>query len=149
MLGALFVLSVGFVLALTLAPDGRALPPTSGSPDEQWHLLRQLSSPDWIWSTISGFGRSLQKLANVALYVPIGAIGFLIWGNLWKVFAFGATLSLTIEALQGLMGRSADLSDVVHNCSGVIAGVVIASLYLRAIAARRVKRPARTADNVT
>jgi hypothetical protein len=67
-----------------------------------------------------------EGLANVALFVPLGAAGALLTRRhaAWVVIALGA-LSLTIEMVQArLPDRTPSYRDVVMNSAGALAGAV-------------------------
>jgi hypothetical protein len=67
-----------------------------------------------------------EGLANVALFVPLGAAGALLTRRhaAWVVIALGA-LSLTIEVFQArLPDRTPSYRDVVMNSAGALAGAL-------------------------
>jgi VanZ family protein len=77
-----------------------------------------------------GAGRLAEEdaegLANVVLFVPLGAVGALLLRRHagWVVIALGA-LSLTIEVLQArLPDREPSYRDVVMNSAGAVAGAL-------------------------
>ena len=75
-----------------------------------------------------------EALANVLLFVPLGAAGALVLRRHtgWVVVGLGA-LSLAIEVLQStLPGRTPSYRDVVLNSAGALVGVV-AVLVLRGL----------------
>ena len=85
-----------------------------------------------------------EGLANVVLFVPLGAAGALLVRRhaAWVVIALGA-LSLAIEVLQArLPGRTPSYRDVVANSVGALAGALLV-LLLGALWSllRRSRRP--------
>ena len=74
---------------------------------------------------VRGFGSTPEKLANIALFVPLGLLGTLMWRRPVLVFAACVTLTFLIEAWQGFIGRGGDAVDVVHNSAGGLIGVLL------------------------
>ena len=75
-----------------------------------------------------------EGLANVALFVPLGAVGALLLRRhaAWVVIALGA-LSLAIEVYQArLPDRTPSYRDVVANSAGALLGA-LAGLLLGAV----------------
>jgi len=67
----------------------------------------------------------LNLTANVALFVPLGLLAPLASERLRRfrsVLIFGVKASLAIEVSQFLIGRSADIDDVILNVVGVGIG---------------------------
>ncbi|GIE98300.1 VanZ family protein [Paractinoplanes rishiriensis] len=116
--GVLFVLVFGGILAAT-ATTTPAYPAASGVEP----YLAGFGSPGYLFG---GFGSNLERLANIGLYLPLGLIGTLLWARPVTVLAGCAGLSFLLEAWQGLIGRSGDAVDVVHNTVGALVGVLIA-----------------------
>ncbi|MFK4729033.1 VanZ family protein [Agromyces mediolanus] len=83
-----------------------------------------------------GYGASaLREVAgNVAVFVPFG-LGLALlrpgWGW-WRVAAAAAALSAALELAQfALAIGSTDVTDVITNTAGAVAGVVLARLFGR------------------
>lgn len=72
----------------------------------------------------------LEVLANVLVFVPVGALAFvLLPRRIWVVSLFtGPAISVMIEGIQrvALPHRAATVSDVVANSIGATAGVALA-----------------------
>lgn len=87
-------------------------------------------------------------LGNALLLLPSGALARLAWRRPAGVTlaGLGLYLSVCIEALQYVVGRAADIDDVVLNASGGAVGVALATTLLGA-AKRRTPRSARTRRN--
>lgn len=109
------------ILALTVGPvsQDRAL-------GEFTSLLRALSS----WTGLGEPSREqAERLANVLLFVPLGAAGGWLAGRRragWVVVALGG-LAVLVEAVQyPAAARDASVDDVVLNTLGGLLGVVAA-----------------------
>lgn len=91
------------------------------------------------WTSID-FHR-LEVLANIAVFVPVGALAFLLVPRrLWPLsLMVGPLLSLGIEAAQrlALPHRAATLNDVLANSAGATLGVGLAILCTLLVAALR------------
>jgi glycopeptide antibiotics resistance protein len=85
----------------------------------------------------------LERLANVALFLPLGGVLTLLAGRWWLALATSAVLSALIELVQRAMlpERTASLGDIVANTVGATAGVAAVSLLARRRSARRDGRP--------
>ena len=137
----LLVLLVGAcllgVLALTTGPEPRTA--LAGFTSYAGDLTARL-----------GLGRlsedDAEGLANVLLFVPLGATGALLLRRhaAWVVIALGA-LSLAIEVLQARLGRTPSYRDVVANSVGALAGALVVLLLgaLWSLLRRSRRRPDR------
>ena len=69
---------------------------------------------------------SFANLAgNVLLLVPMGFLLPLLYDRMrsWnKIFLLGVTFSMTLEMVQYLLGRTADIDDVLLNSLGILLG---------------------------
>lgn len=74
----------------------------------------------------------IEFLANVALFVPFGALVALliVRGLRLLVLPIALAVTLTIEATQGLLldQRTASVSDVIANTLGAAVGLVVAMI---------------------
>jgi hypothetical protein len=71
-------------------------------------------------------------LNNILLYMPLGIA--LSGSSLLRTFLFGLSLSTVAEALQlGYVDRIPSASDIASNTCGVLAGYLVALVWLRAI----------------
>jgi glycopeptide antibiotics resistance protein len=124
---------------LTLTPQSSALNNTL-----LWHLsefFERFESTAWI--TFS----TLEFVANVALFVPLGLFFVLLLGRRqwWLAIVAGLLLTAGIEFVQQFIdGRVSDPRDLVANGLGAILGTLIA-LILTAGKARRLRAQARAA----
>lgn len=69
-----------------------------------------------------------QELANILMFMPGGfliAAAFPQFRNWRRIFILGAGCSLTIEVIQFLIGRIADVDDVLMNSFGAVLGFVL------------------------
>lgn len=68
----------------------------------------------------------MQELLNILLYVPFGVL--YPWArrrSILHTLTAGAALSLAIELVQPFVGRSFDLSDILLNFIGTLAGAAV------------------------
>ena len=78
-------------------------------------------------SSTRSFNVMVQLAGNVLLFIPLGfflAYGRKIWFG--KALAIGLLVALSVETWQGLIGRTADIDDVILNGFGVTGGVALA-----------------------
>ncbi|WP_168207456.1 VanZ family protein [Microlunatus elymi] len=76
---------------------------------------------------------TLEKAANVGMFVPIGFLVALQFGRWWAGLLFGLLFSLLIEGIQATLlaaTRTASISDVVTNTIGAAIGALLAGLLL-------------------
>lgn len=124
---------------LTLTPQSSVLNNTL-----LWRLsefFERFESTEWI--TFS----TLEFVANVALFVPLGLFFVLLLGRRqwWLAIVAGLLLTAGIEFVQQFIdGRVSDPRDLVANGLGTILGTLIA-LILTAGKARRLRAQARAA----
>ncbi|WP_062137268.1 VanZ family protein [Demequina aestuarii] len=87
----------------------------------------------------------LNLVGNVALFVPFGFLAACLVrapfiGRVATAFIFGLMLSASIEIAQYVLGRVADIDDVILNTSGALAGGVVGALVaVVALQSRRVR----------
>lgn len=131
----LYVVAVGVVVALTLTPNRPApgvvevLPP---------HYLTQLGDLRLVWSRLTAAPADAEELANIALYVPIGLLGRLVWHGAARATLTGAVLTVAIETCQyGIIGRAGSLTDIRNNSAGALIGAVAAAVVIGAMARSR------------
>ncbi|MFF4341794.1 VanZ family protein [Kitasatospora sp. NPDC001540] len=109
-------------LAVTLAPT------TGGS----------FGEPNCVFGTGGwGVAHGLQGALNLALYVPLAALGVWVFRRPLSVLAGCVLLSATTEVLQTVLrtGRLCDAADLLDNSSGALLGTVLAAAVL-AVAGR-------------
>jgi len=78
---------------------------------------------------------ALEFVANIAMFVPLGALVRLAFGRIpwWGVLALGFATTVTIELVQSTMpSRFSTVSDVIANTLGTAVGL----LLVRAAASR-------------
>lgn len=117
---ALFLAATGVVVALTLTPN----PP---EPAPYPHFLTLLHhAPGRLRAQVFGPPTDLEQLANIALYVPIGAFGRLIWPHIVRATLVGLALTASIELCQyDIIGRAGSLTDIRNNALGALAGAAL------------------------
>ncbi|MFJ5979018.1 VanZ family protein [Arthrobacter sp. KFRI-F3372] len=85
--------------------------------------------------------RFVEASANVALFVPVGAVSSLAFPSWpwWKTGAFGLLISCCMELGQLLFlhDRFPSPVDLVTNTSGAVAGALLAAATLKQLQARR------------
>lgn len=131
---------LGFVGWVTLTPGSRA--PTSS--DLVLRVLARLQRYDELsWLT---YDRA-ERLANVALFVPVGLFLLLLFGTrFWWVAGVAAfAMTSAIETAQrSIPGRVPDDGDIAANTLGALVGIVIGVvLTLPATLRRNRRRQAR------
>jgi glycopeptide antibiotics resistance protein len=71
-------------------------------------------------------------LANIALYIPIGFLGRLVWRSAARAAGFGTALTVFIETCQyGIVGRDGSITDIRNNAAGAILGALLAVTAVR------------------
>ena len=84
---------------------------------------------DAVWFSYT----TLEKTANVGMFVPVGLLVALQFGRWWAGLVFGLAFSLLIEGIQATLlaaTRTASVSDVVTNTIGAGIGALIAAVLL-------------------
>ena len=132
----LTVVTVAYLVlvgVLTLSPM-----PQYGRESVLWRLVTifdQYAATRWLdFATV-------EFLANVAMFVPLGLFFVLLFGRgrWWLAILFGLALTVAIEfAQQFLPSRVPDPRDLVANSIGATLGVLVA-LVMTAAKARRLK----------
>jgi hypothetical protein len=122
-LGALFVLTLGAVLAATAVtvswrPSAALIP----------SYLDGFGDPAYL---IGDFAGSREKIANIGLFLPLGLLAGLLWRRPAVVLGLLAILTFTIELWQAFIGRAGDAVDVVHNTVGALLGLTAAAAIVR------------------
>lgn len=126
------------VLYLVLSPEaGAAGAGVSG-------VLSILHSAGLDWVT----GGHVEFALNVALFLPFGFLGTLLWRLPWHSWwGLGFAASASLEGFQWafLPHRSPTVSDLVANSSGALLGAVLAVLCVREVRASERGETARPA----
>lgn len=76
---------------------------------------------------------TLERAANVGMFIPIGFLVVLQFGRWWVGLLAGLAFSLVIEGVQATLlaaTRTASVSDVVTNTIGAAVGAVLAAVLL-------------------
>ena len=120
---ALLVLYTLFIAAITLTPQQMG----TGPDTLIGHLLDLFAAHrETAWLTYE----RVEKLGNVAMFIPFGFLAALHFGRRrwWLGFLFGASFSAAIEIFQGTVltqTRFATLSDLVTNTLGAGIGAFL------------------------
>ncbi|WP_285690729.1 VanZ family protein [Actinoplanes sp. NBRC 103695] len=132
---ALLVAATGVVVALTLTPN----PPEPASYPHFLTLLHH--APGRLRAQVFGPPTDLEQLANIALYVPIGAFGRLVWPSILRATLIGLTLTAGIELCQyDIIGRAGSLTDIRNNTLGALIGAALTAAAIRAGRPERSRR---------
>lgn len=135
---ALLVLYTLFIAAVTLSPQQ----PGTGPDTLIGHLLDLFAAHrETAWLTYE----RVEKLGNVAMFIPFGLLAALHFGRRrwWLGFAIGASFSAAIEIFQGTVltqTRFATLSDLVTNTLGAGIGALLGVCCMAVWPRRRTKR---------
>lgn len=138
---ALFVLSVGVVVALTLTP---AEPPPGVPVTAPPHFLAQVDHPRLVWSLLTAPPSDAEQIANIALYLPVGLLARLVWRRTLPATLIGAALTVAIETCQySIIGRAGSITDIRNNTVGALLGALAAAAVRWVGPRRRTSAPAR------
>jgi glycopeptide antibiotics resistance protein len=92
-------------------------------------LLAQAGAPSWLG------GHVVEFLANIAMFLPLGALGAVLtrrWDwRLWLLVGLSASSLIELVQLLVLSERSAAFSDIVANTVGAVVGAVAAAAVRR------------------
>ena len=94
-----------------------------------------LSPSVWLSADTWASGRLVEFLANIVLFVPLGALvrwAVPRWGWMFAAFA-GAAVSTAVEVLQIGSTRVSDPRDLVANSVGAVLGAVIVAAIARVV----------------
>ena len=126
---ALFIVSVGVIVALTATPSYgdpvwfAAIPP---------HFLTQLDQPRLILAKLVAAPSDAEQVANIALYVPLGIFGRLLFRSSARATLFGFLLVFTIETVQYVIpGRAGSITDIRNNVLGTFLGAIAVAAVAR------------------
>ena len=135
---ALLVLYTLFIAAITLTPQQMGTGPDTliGHALDLFAAHRETA-----WLTYE----RVEKLGNVAMFIPFGFLAALHFGRRrwWLGFLFGAGFSAGIEIVQGTVltqSRFATLSDLVTNTLGAGIGALLGLCCLAAWPKRSTRR---------
>jgi glycopeptide antibiotics resistance protein len=129
---------LGLVGVLTLAPM-----PENGPESILWRIVGVFARyPATRWLDFA----TVEFLANVAMFVPLGLFFVLLLGRArwWLAILLGFVLTIGIEFVQqALPSRVSDPRDLVANSIGATLGVFVA-LVMTAAKARRLRAAQRS-----
>lgn len=93
----------------------------------------------------------LNILGNFCLFFPIGfllPLAFKRFRRFWKTFLLGFGMIVAIEGIQYVIGRTADIDDLIVNLFGIVCGYAwLQNCVDTACAAVRRKNPCRRKGN--
>jgi glycopeptide antibiotics resistance protein len=139
-LAVLSVLYLGFLAWVTLNPS----PPQPSANPLLWQLLGAFARHRaTAWLTYD----AVEFLANIALFLPVGALVLLLFGRRWWWLGIiiGAALTCSIEFTQQFLpARVPDVRDLVANTTGAAIGALL-TLAITTPAAIRHARARRSA----
>ena len=137
---ALLLIVTLAIILLTLWTSGKSYSKVDPIPFEDLrHLAKRMASPHHVSTHIVAV-IVVPIVANVLLFIPWG---FLLFIALYTVerptvqtyvltFLLGLTFACAIEAWQYFLpSRVADISDIIWNSGGTLAGAILAHLRLR------------------
>ncbi|HKT57658.1 MAG TPA: VanZ family protein [Microbacterium sp.] len=123
---AVFVLYVVFALKLLLFSR------TPGS-ERSLNLVPFATIGDYLFGGSSGLRRFTfgNVAGNILLFLPLGAyVSVLTRSTVARTMLIVASASVAVEVIQGVFGLGAsDIDDVILNCLGGFAGVVLFLLF--------------------
>ncbi|MFI7603260.1 VanZ family protein [Actinoplanes sp. NPDC049681] len=132
---ALFLVSAGMIIALTATPSYTDPASYSAIPP---HFLTELDQPRVIWAKLTAAPSDAEQIANIALYVPLGIFGRLLWRSTARATVCGFVMVLVIETVQYVIpGRAGSITDIRNNTLGAFLGAAAVSLVLLAQTERR------------
>lgn len=118
---------IGYCISLVYLTILWYYPNISFHPEYRFYNLRPFI---WISETYEmGVRRMMQQLVlNIGMYIPYGLLLPMIFKKLRKIsthFIVVLLTTLSIEIIQFIIGRSADIDDVIMNCLGGISGYLL------------------------
>ncbi|MFG1608618.1 VanZ family protein [Actinoplanes sp. NPDC049265] len=124
---SLFLGATGLVAALTLTPSTLA-----GGPDYPHFLTLLHHTPGALRGQLFGPPADIEQIANIALYVPIGVFGRMVWPSVTRATLVGLALTAGIELCQyDIAGRAGSLTDIRNNMIGAFVGALLTALAIR------------------
>ena len=119
---ATFIGYLGVVGVLTLDPTQKA-------PGHSLSLVSVLLRG--IGLRVSAASSVLEVVSNVALFVPLGLLGLLLWPSRrvlgWTAAGAGLSAAIELSQLLFLPHRFATISDVAANTAGALLGALLAA----------------------
>jgi len=135
----LLAAAIGVIAAIVFSP----LPPDL---DGQRRLAAWLAAAHRTWMPRWVTFGAVEFASNVAMFVPLGFLGVIVFARArWVVIAGCTAFSVAVELVQWLLlpARQADWRDVLANSLGAAFGMALAIGLLRLIDGRRLARGLR------
>ncbi|MBD5486580.1 MAG: VanZ family protein [Lachnospiraceae bacterium] len=122
---------IGYCLSLTYLTVLWYYPNITIHPQYRFYNIQPFI---WISETYEmGFRRMIQQLVlNIGMYIPYGILLPMIFKKLRKISAHFVVVFLTtlsIEIVQFIIGRSADIDDVIMNFLGGLLGYLLYRMF--------------------
>jgi len=72
-------------------------------------------------------------IGNMLMYIPMGIMLPLVFKNINKknIFVIAILITLSIEILQPIVGRSFDIDDIIMNFIGSIIGYLAVTIFIK------------------
>jgi glycopeptide antibiotics resistance protein len=141
---ALALVFVGYLVVLAIL----VLDPSQQAPGQSLSLVSGILQA--IGAPVPADSPFLEVASNVALFIPLGLLGLLLWPSRGIVgwTGIGALLSAVVELSQLLFlpHRFATVNDVVANSAGALLGAVAVTVIRRVRVRRQPLPPRQTAQ---
>lgn len=124
------VIIIAAVLVFTVGKAYFSVPGVWSAENHQVQELRlePLSSFKYynVW-----WGPWLNLIGNIALFVPVGWVAFLIFGGIWPATLAGLAFSFLIEVAQYVLAAGySDVDDLLFNTLGTLLGAMAARVIV-------------------
>ena len=72
-------------------------------------------------------------IGNMLMFIPMGIMLPLVFKNINKknIFVIAILITLSIEILQPIVGRSFDIDDIIMNLIGSIIGYLAVTIFIK------------------
>ncbi|MDO4543679.1 MAG: VanZ family protein [Clostridia bacterium] len=105
-----------------------------GSPVDWEHRINVVPFSEVVYAyQYDGGLWSSQVMWNVFLFIPLGfllpCVFYKLRKGAWKTILFCLSLTIAIEAIQLLIGRTADIDDILANLTGGVFGHAVYVLF--------------------
>ena len=72
-------------------------------------------------------------IGNMLMFIPMGIMLPLVFKNINKknIFVIAILITLSIEILQPIVGRSFDIDDIIMNFIGCIIGYLAVTIFIK------------------
>lgn len=82
--------------------------------------------------TLDSWGKAMI-VGNFLMFIPMGIMLPLVFKNINKknIFVIAILITLSIEILQPIVGRSFDIDDIIMNFIGIIIGYLAVTIFIK------------------